>query len=240
MTERSIRRWATESVVIVGSILLAFGVDAWWEERQQDADAADLAVALLQDVRASRENFDSIWESTENRVRASMQVREFLRSPTPVVPMDTLHQKLLESIYIDPTAPVLDAYEQLVSRGLLARLHPEVRAAISAWLQRQQDAREYGERDMLDYRQSVMFPFLSGPPVSIEQVLGRYQDLGDWGTPRFEHTWQELHQSRELAAILTLSAATARSLLVQYEQLDLRAADLEELLVLHYTGSGEP
>lgn len=239
MTERSIRRWITESVVIVGSILLAFGVDAWWEERQQDADAADLAVALLEDVRASRENFDSIWNSTERRVRVSMEVRGLLRSPTPVVPMDTLNQKLLESIYIDTTAPVLDAYEQLVSRGLLARLHPEVRAALSAWLQRQQDSREYGERDMLDYRQGVMFPFLSGPPVSIEQVVGRYQDLGDWGSPRFEHTWRELHESRELAAILTLSAATARSLLAQYQQLDLRAADLEALLVRHYERPGD-
>ena len=239
MTERSIRRWITESVVIVGSILLAFGVDAWWEERQQDADAADLAVALLEDVRASRENFDSIWNSTESRFRVSMEVLGLLRSPTPVVPMDTLNQKLLESIYIDTTAPVLDAYEQLVSRGLLARLHPEVRAALSAWLQRQQDSREYGERDMLDYRQGVMFPFLSGPPVSIEQVVGRYQDLGDWGSPRFEHTWRELHESRELAAILTLSAATARSLLAQYQQLDLRAADLEALLVRHYERPGD-
>ncbi len=36
-----------EGVVIVGSILLAFGIDAWWEERSDAALEQRLLISLL-------------------------------------------------------------------------------------------------------------------------------------------------------------------------------------------------
>lgn len=45
-------RVVLEAAVIVGSILLAFGIDAWWEETQEEAAAAGLAQLLLADIDA--------------------------------------------------------------------------------------------------------------------------------------------------------------------------------------------
>jgi hypothetical protein len=224
--------------VIVGSILLAFAVDAWWDDRREGIDAADLARDLLVDVRASRQNADSIRSYTRERFEALMEVRDLLRSAEPSVPMDSLNQRLLEGLAIDRTTPVLDAYAQLVSRGLISRLHPEVRSGISAWLQLQTDIGQYGEQDMLDYRQNIVFPLFSRPPFAMEQLLVRYYDLGEWGPPRFDHSWADLHESEELAAILITSAASTRYVLDLYERLDLRAAELEEALVRHYRPDG--
>ena len=40
-----------EGVVIVGSILLAFGIDAWWEGRQERAEEQQLLTNLQQELR---------------------------------------------------------------------------------------------------------------------------------------------------------------------------------------------
>ena len=43
MADLTFRRVAIEATAIVLSILLAFAIDAWWDERQQaDSDAAHL------------------------------------------------------------------------------------------------------------------------------------------------------------------------------------------------------
>ena len=46
-----------EGVVIVGSILLAFGIDAWWDERQDRAVEQALLTGLVEDLRGDRNNF---------------------------------------------------------------------------------------------------------------------------------------------------------------------------------------
>ena len=43
---RELPRWLIESVVIVVSILLAFGIDAWWDERQDRRDEAEILAGL--------------------------------------------------------------------------------------------------------------------------------------------------------------------------------------------------
>ena len=48
-------RLLAESLAIVVSILLAFGIDAWWERRQEDKREEALLTGLLDDFRSSRE-----------------------------------------------------------------------------------------------------------------------------------------------------------------------------------------
>jgi hypothetical protein len=44
-----------EAFVIVASILLAFGIDAWWDTREQQRNEKELLSSILQNVQASRE-----------------------------------------------------------------------------------------------------------------------------------------------------------------------------------------
>ena len=43
---RELPRWLIELAVIVVSILLAFGIDAWWEERQDRREEAEILAGL--------------------------------------------------------------------------------------------------------------------------------------------------------------------------------------------------
>ena len=40
-----------EGVVIVGSILLAFGIQAWWDDRQEREEEGRILAGLLQESR---------------------------------------------------------------------------------------------------------------------------------------------------------------------------------------------
>ena len=51
-------RTLVEGVVIVGSILLAFGVQAWWDGRQERTEEDRLLVSVLDDMRANRQEIE--------------------------------------------------------------------------------------------------------------------------------------------------------------------------------------
>lgn len=57
------QRLAIEGVVIVVSILLAFAIDAMWEERQLRLEEEDALIALRADFTANLEQIDSIIEA---------------------------------------------------------------------------------------------------------------------------------------------------------------------------------
>ena len=49
-----------EGVVIVGSILLAFGIDAWWEGRQERDEEVQVLLAIQEDIELNRKTKHSI------------------------------------------------------------------------------------------------------------------------------------------------------------------------------------
>jgi hypothetical protein len=63
MSERPIRRWVLESVVIIGSILVAFGIDAWWDGLQE----RDRLNALVDLVRSDITTQISLMEQLNAR-----------------------------------------------------------------------------------------------------------------------------------------------------------------------------
>ena len=63
-------RLALEGVVVVASILLAFGIDAWWDGRQAIGSEEELLVGLREEVAANLENLRADLDSLElNRDR---------------------------------------------------------------------------------------------------------------------------------------------------------------------------
>ena len=78
-------RMAVEGVAIVASILLAFAIDAWWDDRQQDASEQIVLQTLLDDLRvkqallAGMTDFsEAIIESAESLLRAASNTDQTL------------------------------------------------------------------------------------------------------------------------------------------------------------------
>lgn len=65
-------RIGAESVAIVGSILLAFWIDAWWEGRAEREQEAAILKALAVDFGEAREQFEEI-RSNRERLLANME-----------------------------------------------------------------------------------------------------------------------------------------------------------------------
>ena len=56
--ETSLRRWAIEGIVIVGSILAAFGIQAWWDDRAEREEEQRLIRALLDESHEALRQID--------------------------------------------------------------------------------------------------------------------------------------------------------------------------------------
>ena len=61
-----------EGGAIVVSILLAFWIDAWWDDRADEQQERALLNALLQDFQAARDEFEAISADHKN-VLGSME-----------------------------------------------------------------------------------------------------------------------------------------------------------------------
>jgi len=86
-TDRTIPwpRIAVEGVAIVASILLAFAIDAWWDDRQRDESEQVFLQTLLDDLRvkqvllADMSKFsEAIIESVETLLRAASNTEQML------------------------------------------------------------------------------------------------------------------------------------------------------------------
>jgi hypothetical protein len=78
------RRLFIEAAAIVASILLAFAIDAWWQEYVEDQREREVLIALLDDFENSKEkisdwrNFHlAIQKSTPNSLRRSRRMKSY-------------------------------------------------------------------------------------------------------------------------------------------------------------------
>lgn len=78
-TEIRWKRSTTEAAVIVVSILLAFSIDAWWQDHVEDEREREVLIALLDDFRNTRENIRD-WRNFHLAVQAS--TKELLQAVT--------------------------------------------------------------------------------------------------------------------------------------------------------------
>ena len=225
-------RRAGEVAAVFLGVALAFVADNFREDLQEQAAANDLASALLEDLNLSLVDLREAQAAAQAKTHASLEAREHLRSSVPTVGLDSLSHLLARSGGTNLQAPVLRSYDQLVATGLLRRLDPEVRRALADWVTAMELSRDYFERDLLDFRQSVAFPFWAESVVSFEQMLQGYALLEglELGEPRFPHSWRELHQSRELNDLLVEFAAISFSVERSYVVQEAALVSLIQLL----------
>lgn len=128
----SLQRVVVEGIVIVGSILLAFGIDAWWDTRQEN-QAALRTIAGLE--AAFSENVVGIEEHLETLDDLSGRVEMFLMAEPERLsrlPEDSAHFMLI-AVQRQGTASLNNEYlTELVDAADLSA-HPEIEAAVADW-----------------------------------------------------------------------------------------------------------
>lgn len=137
MIEPQIVRWkrlSIEAVAIVASILFAFAIDAWWDERKERQYEQDTLLGLESEFTEHRSTIDR-QISTHKRLLGAvgylMQAFQSGTYSTSKMSLDDAINRMLVPITTDLGSGVRDS---LISAGQIEILsNLELRYAISAW-----------------------------------------------------------------------------------------------------------
>lgn len=210
MTALSRDRWlllGAEGTAIIVSILLAFAIDAWWDERGERRQEAALMHGLHADFQASQAHLER-WLAGNRAVEdASSELLDQLRMAdrgAPVSVNGRLFLGVLSSPTYSPTDATLGAALSSGKIELLGSL--ELRKELAAWEQLLADTSE----DEVMIRQILTQRLI--PVLSRQQRLGYLLDF----TPIVGFFMGEYHpiseQAFELRADPELEAAVAQRL----------------------------
>ena len=150
-----------EGAVIVVSILLAFALDAAWEERSRQREEIELLGDLLEEFR---ENLQLIERELQNHTTYAERADLLLKvaDGEPVPDDDTL-ERLLYNAFIgrttyNPVSGTLDSYLSSGDPELVS--NPELRRALAGWPRVVDDSAE-DELRLTQFMDTQMKPFLA-------------------------------------------------------------------------------
>ena len=174
-------RILTEGAVIVVSILLAFWIDAWWEEQQEAAQEKVLLQSLLTDLKALHEERKDVDHYADALIEAARQLLDIARSSEEIATDREIDFLLNDLTYLagglSQGSHILD---MLFTGGQLASIQdPELRQVLVklrfAFNREIDDARRE-----LAFMQNYFYPFLDAN-ASLAQIWGA--DDGQPGNP---------------------------------------------------------
>jgi hypothetical protein len=170
-------RMLAESLMIVASILLAFGIDAWWEERQNRREEQEILRGLKEEFGKNRE----ILEGDITDHAATMQLLEqFLIAIENGAGSDTelLIDKVLSEMLRPGTTDLgQGAIDALLSSGRIELLSDKnLRTSIAAWNGVFDEVRDdQANNSKMVYEQFIPYFARNGVPASAAMSIW-YQD----------------------------------------------------------------
>ncbi len=121
-----------EGVVIVGSILLAFGIEAWWEGRQDRLEEREKLVRVYDELDSDRQRLRGFGSYQLRIASAALDVANRMDTGSASVEVaDTILAVLVGVPTFETLTPTLDGLRQ---SGRISIIRDrEVRARIAAW-----------------------------------------------------------------------------------------------------------
>ncbi|GAB5412588.1 MAG: hypothetical protein Cons2KO_01910 [Congregibacter sp.] len=106
-----------EAAAIVGSILLAFAIDAWWESRQRAEDELSYLELILRDLEQARETTNRFISYTDGAAKAALRAYAALSKSGPY-DREVIRRDLLSVDRMTLTIPTA-GYTEILSTGNL-------------------------------------------------------------------------------------------------------------------------
>jgi hypothetical protein len=191
-------RWGrvvAEGLLIVLSILLAFGIEAWWSERGERHYAVEALQGLRDDFV---ENLDRLASAKSEHVEirdASVRLLAMTGPEADVTVPDLVMDTLVMALIGGPKAfPVTATYDALIASGRIELLESAaLRRELARWSAAIADLREE-EQDAFRQMDERLLPFLWDyvPVLTLDlNVLPRYEGV-DLDQSRFPRRYLEL------------------------------------------------
>ena len=223
------KRLSVEAAAIVASILLAFSIDAWWDEWRDSQRESEILVALKNDFQQNR---DILQDTLAFNVDSLETVRNFSDqiAASQVIPAD-FDLLYARSVQLRFFQPVSATYESLISGGDFALIRNDAsRAALVKWgtaIEWNNRAEGYLTKQFLD----EIYPFATRTS-SISRMFAGANVVDAPVTMAFEHDRALLMGNREFHNLLATRAlflkylvASNRDLLMITDQILSEATD---------------
>ena len=195
------RRWGRlvgEGLLIVFSILLAFGIEAWWSQRGETQAEVEALQGLKDDFVVSLERLASA-RSDHVEVRdASVRLLAMTGPDADHTVSDSVMDTLVIALIAGPKVfPVTATYDALIASGQIQLLESAaLRRELARWSTAVIDLREE-ERDAFRQMDERLLPYLWNyvPVVTLDvNVHPRYEGM-DLNRSRFSRRYRELLRS---------------------------------------------
>ena len=191
-------RFVAEGLLIVFSILLAFGIEAWWSQRGERLAEVEALQGLRDDFVESLGRLASATSDHAEVRDASVRLLSITGpdadQPVSDLAMDTLVMALIAGPKV---FPVTATYDALIASGRIQLLESAaLRRDLARWSTAVVDLREE-ERDAFRQMDERLLPFLWDyvPVVTLDvNVHPRYEGV-DLSRSRFSRRYRELLRS---------------------------------------------
>ena len=176
------KRITVEAVAIVASILLAFAIDAWWQDRNEVELERRLVTALLAEFEQNSELLRQEKIHYEQRYMDALRILEYLQQGTTSSDHAEL-EELFRGFLIAGTLHLESgAHDGLLGSGELSLIRDEeLRNRLAAWPSYVNEWSE--ERDaVFSYVHSNVYPYLSDS-VRIRNIATSWLPFPDGESP---------------------------------------------------------
>jgi hypothetical protein len=188
VTEKRLRSTLLEVGAIVLSILLAFAIDASWEQRGQAQEARELLTGLQSEFEFQRSElvrFRARWGDTRAGTERLLEVMGS-SEPVPPIVMDSLLLDVLNPATFDPRTGTLEAAKGSGQLGLIGSR--ELRDRLAAWEGVVAEVRD-NELAMRDFILTTLVPYLAERGVPVPRAWSLLPNIGLLGEQGSSRTW---------------------------------------------------
>jgi hypothetical protein len=219
-----------EGVAIVVSILLAFGIQAWWEGRQERTVEQEWLMRLAVEFEAV-ESALVTWQGYHRGVRRAAEALLDHTGPTPSASLeaDSIGALIWAMSYgwtLDPPTATLSSLE---SSGLELLSSRELQLQLASWRSDLEDL-QFQEQVMVRYVYEILQTYINSHAAyrsisfySRDSIFAR--DLG-----RFDNGLASLLSDREFESHVELRRTDSAGVIAEYDALRSRVARIRALI----------
>jgi hypothetical protein len=129
------KRITVEGIAVVVSILLAFGIDAWWSERQERQAELEYLIALQKDFLETRESLDNQENDVSRLFDNVDQVLSVIADIQTTELPESFSKMVGDAYFIPRPVPITGTYEDMVNSGSIQLIrNDDLRVALAEFM----------------------------------------------------------------------------------------------------------
>lgn len=163
-----------EALVVVGSILIAFSLDAWWDKSVETRQAAEIIASLEAEFLANRVTLQADSERVRAYVLATQRLlNAAIAPPAERPPIESMGADLWETLSWRTSRIKTATLDAAISAGRLETIEPpSLRIALAGWPSVVEDMAEEEEfewREITERYHPLLARFVAIPSLETKQ-----------------------------------------------------------------------